>query len=209
MNNAPNIKAMGDAIQATLYHSASTDKKPNHRFCPKGETSWCKYNRAKATKEKPPSHDSMSLKLNPLVVKHLKPLYKRLAEEEKILSKCTRTATQNANESLHSVLWKYCPKEIFVSRPRLEVAAARAVPEFNMGAEAALLMRKEMEEEEIAVASVCIARKRDQRRQDQSSHQKVRNQERRKRKMESKRQAAAAKKKKKKGDKEEYEPGGY
>jgi len=60
------IAAMQEAIKATLYHCSYTDKKPNHKFCPKGEMvlvkgemkpNWCFYNRAKAVKQKPESHE--------------------------------------------------------------------------------------------------------------------------------------------------------
>ncbi|GFX41651.1 hypothetical protein TNCV_3110471 [Trichonephila clavipes] len=41
--------------------------------------------------------------------------------------------SQNANESLHSVIWSHCPKESFQSKKRLEIAVVTAVSEFNFG----------------------------------------------------------------------------
>lgn len=59
-------------------------------------------------------------------------MYQRLTDEA-LLSRCARCLTQNANESLHSVIWSKCPKEIFVSRARVETAASIAVCEYNLG----------------------------------------------------------------------------
>ncbi|KAK3910283.1 Dextranase [Frankliniella fusca] len=59
INNIPNVKAMQNAVFATLEHCSSTDQKPKHSKCPKGEDSWCFYNKAKATKEHPKSHTEM------------------------------------------------------------------------------------------------------------------------------------------------------
>ena len=44
--------------------------------------------------------------------------------------------TQNANESLHHVLWQRCPKEGFAGLATVECAAAMAAVEFNRGATA-------------------------------------------------------------------------
>lgn len=45
------IQDMKSAIMATFYHYGSTDKNPNHGMCPKGEDSWCSYQRAEASGE--------------------------------------------------------------------------------------------------------------------------------------------------------------
>ena len=51
------VEAMKKAVMASLYHCMSTDKKPQHNFCPIGIDSWCFFRRAKAKKEKPGPHD--------------------------------------------------------------------------------------------------------------------------------------------------------
>ena len=63
------------------------------------------------------------------------PVYQRLASDE-LLSRCIRGATENQNESLHSVIWRKCRKEIFISRKILEIAVSNSVAEFNMGCSA-------------------------------------------------------------------------
>jgi len=82
-----------------------TKKKPNHKKCPPAGTpkSWCFFNNAKASKEKPKSHKEMSLKLSPLVVKKVQNVYTRLSGES-LLERCSRAGTQNANESLHALV---------------------------------------------------------------------------------------------------------
>ncbi|GFU82577.1 hypothetical protein TNCV_4154471 [Trichonephila clavipes] len=39
--------------------------------------------------------------------------------------------SQNANESLHSVIWSHCQKENFQSKKRLGISVLTAVSEFN------------------------------------------------------------------------------
>ncbi|KAK3920022.1 Alpha-keto-acid decarboxylase, partial [Frankliniella fusca] len=80
--NSNDTKSMKRATLAAPYHCASTDKKPNHKFCSQGKESWCFYNRARAKKEKPDSHQSMSLKLNETVFKNILPGYERLSDDE-------------------------------------------------------------------------------------------------------------------------------
>ena len=46
--NAGNVQKMKDAVWAIYYPTISTDKKPQHKYCPKGKESWCKYNKAAA-----------------------------------------------------------------------------------------------------------------------------------------------------------------
>lgn len=108
--NTPNIHKMKTAIMASPYHCMSTDKKPQHQFCPGGDNSWCFYNKALALKQKPPKHDSsISCPLRPDVVKHILPVYERLTSET-LLRRCVNLGTQNPNESIHSAIWSKAPK---------------------------------------------------------------------------------------------------
>ncbi|GFT19931.1 uncharacterized protein TNCV_4993571 [Trichonephila clavipes] len=60
------------------------------------------------------------------------PIYQRLASNE-LLERCIRCGTQNANKSLHSMIWAKCPKEIFVNKRRVKRAVTEAVCEYNKG----------------------------------------------------------------------------
>lgn len=151
--NAPNIEAMQGAIFATLYHCASTDAKPNHDLCPHGSDSWCFYNKRKARGDKElGSHEKMPLFLNQKVFDKIFPIYKRLASDE-LMERCVRGATQNANEGLHSVVWKKVPKHIFVFMDRLFVGLIKGVGEWNMGCIGVLDLKSEVTGQAVPEAS--------------------------------------------------------
>ena len=124
------LPGMMKAVQASLMHYNSTDEQPRHHLCPEGETSWCKWQKAKAkgvvyTHKKPP--------LPAPIVKLPQPIYQRLGSLA-LLERCLGGYTQNPNESLHSTLWKLYPKELFLGRMAVDTASAIAVCHFNDGA---------------------------------------------------------------------------
>ncbi|GFX15045.1 uncharacterized protein TNCV_4898131 [Trichonephila clavipes] len=47
--NNSSVSDMRQAIWAIYCHYRSTDEEPMHHFCPIGDTSWCKYQKAVAT----------------------------------------------------------------------------------------------------------------------------------------------------------------
>ena len=51
----------------------------------------------------------------------------------KLLSQCLHDKTQNNNESLNGLIWKRCPKDVFVGRTTLELGVASAIISFNDG----------------------------------------------------------------------------
>ncbi|XP_031781279.1 uncharacterized protein LOC116416549 [Nasonia vitripennis] len=75
---------------------------------------------------------SMQVFLNQVVVENILAIYERLSNEE-LLARCTQGLTQNANKAIHSVLWKKCSKNNSSSKTRVEIAAAHAVSEYNLG----------------------------------------------------------------------------
>ncbi|XP_057341923.1 uncharacterized protein LOC130678611 isoform X1 [Microplitis mediator] len=102
------VENMKSAIMATFYHYGSSDEKPNHDMCPKGEESWCSYQRAEARGEL----DTFSHDYSPLpsdVLKAIKPIYEDLSNEN-LLSRCVGGFNQNNNESFNQLVWKICPK---------------------------------------------------------------------------------------------------
>ena len=124
------LPGMMKAVQASLLHYNSTDEQPRHHLCPEGENSWCKWQKSKAkgieyTHKRPP--------LPSAIVKLLQPIYSRLGSKT-LLERCLAGYTQNPNESLHSTVWKLCPKELFLGRMAVEIACALAVCRFNDGA---------------------------------------------------------------------------
>ena len=43
------VDKMAKAIEASLYHVAATNEKPQHDLCPHGDDSWCGYKRDRVT----------------------------------------------------------------------------------------------------------------------------------------------------------------
>lgn len=164
-HNAPDVPKMKSAIFASLFHCMSTDKKPMHSKCPVGESSWCFFQRALSKNETPRSHSMMKTVLSEAVVEKIMPVYQRLASDD-ILIKCVSAKTQNANECLHSMIWSKCPKEVFVSKKRLELSVLSAVQDFNVGCETALETLGNIDSNEFAMA---IAAKKDKRRFSQKT----------------------------------------
>ena len=113
------------AVMATFQHCTSTDDEPQHAQCPAGLDSWCFYQRTLARGDTPLSHtENVSSYLGNGVAEHVKEVYTRLSDEE-LLPRCLGRKTQNANESLHSMLWNRCPKYIFVNRNPQETVQSR------------------------------------------------------------------------------------
>ena len=79
-----------------------------------------------------PHRTNVGTPLAPDVAEHVKEVYIRLAHVD-LLKRCTLGKTQNANESLHSVVWSKCPKMIFVGLERVVSATCSAVSQFNAG----------------------------------------------------------------------------
>lgn len=128
------VPGMERAIMATYYHVTSTDQDPHHNLCPSGTDSWCPHNQALAKGEPLPPHKH---KLPPHVRVALLPIYKRLSNKE-LLERCAQGKTQNAVESMNSLIWSLQSKSQFASLRSVESAVADAVCRFNGGCKSAL-----------------------------------------------------------------------
>ena len=60
------------------------------------------------------------------------PLFERLANPD-LLSRCMKLVTSNANESLHSTVWRRAPKAKYCGKKTTEIAVALAVMSYNKG----------------------------------------------------------------------------
>ena len=127
-NHPGSITDMAQAIWASFCHTFSTDQKPRHDFCPKGDKSWCGWQRSQVTGE-PFSHKHS---LSSAIFDQVKPIYIHLSDRP-LLERCKRGATQNANESLNGLIWQMCPKQSFCISITVETAAFLAVITFNDG----------------------------------------------------------------------------
>ncbi|GFU68337.1 uncharacterized protein TNCV_1534571 [Trichonephila clavipes] len=81
----------------------STDEEPMQLFCPIGDTSWCKYQKAVAILFKHKNIEPIA------IMDEIKPIIAELSAP-KLLKKCVGGKTQNVNESFNSTVWKYCLK---------------------------------------------------------------------------------------------------
>ena len=76
----------------------------------------------------------------------IKPVFMDLSDDN-LLTKCLHGQTQNNNESLNGVIWKRCPKDVFVGRSTLEMGVASAVISFNDGQSGILKVMENLENE--------------------------------------------------------------
>ncbi|CAN7950047.1 unnamed protein product [Ixodes pacificus] len=129
LRNNSDVKEMQRAVMATFYHITSTDEEPHHDLCPPGPLSWCRHRAAEAEERPQPVH---KYKLASHIAAALLPVYQRLSEPQ-LLERCKGGKTQNAAESLHSVIWSILPKEEHASLIAAETAVSTAICRFNSG----------------------------------------------------------------------------
>ena len=141
-DNPNDIEMMRKRIFAILFHYSSSDEHPKHVHCPPGDKSWCFWQRAVAHGKEPGTHKDHET-LGVEIGKKMVPIFQRLTDEE-LLKRCSRKKTQNANESLHNLIWKLCPKAVFVNRKTMKTAVALACSQFSIGASFRQLLCKAM-----------------------------------------------------------------
>lgn len=125
------VYAMKKNIIATLTHNVESSSLENqHRFCPTGENSWCKWQQDKATGTKTYKPNNI---LTMVFLEILRPVFMKLSES-KLLGRCIRGATQNRNECINSLVCIRCPKHKFHSAKVVRFAVASAVCHFHAGA---------------------------------------------------------------------------
>ena len=110
-----------------MHNTNFDDAETRNRYCPKNIDSWCKYQKNILTGEKT-YQDYVNLPVP--IKKEVEPISKDLSSET-LLSKCLDGLTQNISESLNALIWKKCPKDVYVSRNIIETGVASAVFEFN------------------------------------------------------------------------------
>lgn len=126
---------MRNAIWAIYFHIRSTDTEPLHTFCPTDESTWCKYQQAVANG----TVDSFKHEVTVFaaIMDAIKPVFNVLSHPT-LITRCLGAFTQNANESLNSMIWQLCPKTSGCGRRIAEIAVYEAVIIFNEGRRARL-----------------------------------------------------------------------
>lgn len=136
-----NLTEMRKAVWAVYFHTRSTDSEPLHTFCPSGSESWCGYNKniACGNVNKFVHKKSISTSVMDLI----KPIFSDLSHP-KLLCRCLGGKTQNNNESLNSLIWKFCPKTQGVGRRIVEIATNEALIIFNDGNQGKINVMEEL-----------------------------------------------------------------
>ncbi|KAH7955975.1 hypothetical protein HPB52_005308 [Rhipicephalus sanguineus] len=117
------VEDMKKAVMATFHNVSSTDAEPHHELCPSGARSWCRHRAAEAEGKPQLPH---TYNLPNKVVEALRPVYQRLFDPQ-LQARCSGNKTQNAAESLHSVIWSLISKQQHASHFTVEVAVHEAV----------------------------------------------------------------------------------
>ena len=117
-------EAMRTATIAILHHNSDP---PDHRYCPTGERSWCRWKREPAVDHTPPTN-----LLPPAIVELIRPVFEALTDV-RLLQGVRRCLTQNQNESFHNVLWRYIHKELPQTQSCIALGLNLAILQFNRG----------------------------------------------------------------------------
>lgn len=124
------LSDMRKAVWAIYFHTRSSDSEPLHSFCPTGNESWCRYNKAIASGIVEQFVHKNILPNSTMDV--MKPIFNDLSHP-KLLSRCLGGKTQNNNESINSLIWKLCPKIQGAGKRIVEISTNEAVILFNDG----------------------------------------------------------------------------
>ena len=82
------------AIQCHMIEDTSMSLEKQHRHCPKGKNTWCKFWADKRNNTNTYDH---SKRLPEVFMKELDPIFERLSDES-LLTRCLQGLTQNQNE---------------------------------------------------------------------------------------------------------------
>ena len=101
--------------------------KQRHLFCPRTESSWCKWQSDQIT-----AKEAYKTKISkPSAIKTLmKPIFVDLSNNF-LLEKCFHHKTQNVNESFNGWIWNRCPKSVYCSNKIIKIGVCSAIITFN------------------------------------------------------------------------------
>ena len=108
--------SMKKSILTMLWHCTDmSDNQEIHAFCPSEPNSLYKYCQNGGSEDCKSSVNLPKVIKDPLV-----PIFLDLRDEN-LLSRCLERTKQNPNEAFNQIIWKKCPKNIFISRHVLEI----------------------------------------------------------------------------------------
>ena len=127
--NSGDLNKMKTRIWAIVYHmikDESSSLEEQHKLCPKGEDTWCKFWKDRTSYKE-------DNRLPSVFIEELKPIFIRLTNDD-LLKRCLQGQTQNRNESVNGQLWSRCPKSKYCGKRRVIIAVCETVGVFNTGA---------------------------------------------------------------------------
>ena len=110
------------SLRLLLDHAAG-----DHSGCPTGENSWCRWNRPFSS-----ATPATLTTFTAIDIQKVQEAFNIYATTE-FCSHLTLGLTQNANESLHNMIWSLCSKNKYVSPQSIRISTAIAVVTFNEG----------------------------------------------------------------------------
>ena len=144
------VEDLRNSILSSYYHATSTDAEPRHTHC---DTSFCWVKQAVRDGTRPVSHSKKDLYLAHLSLELRKGIFQVYIElmRPDLLKRCLQKRTQNANESLHSKLWRRCLKVKDCKLDRVRFCAWDTVLMHNFrAARGSLLARFGLSPEEVS-----------------------------------------------------------
>ncbi|GFW66982.1 protein C15orf41 homolog [Trichonephila clavipes] len=151
--NLSSVKDVRQVIWAIFVHKISTDKNPQHGFCPSGPDTWCHYKKAQL--ENKVYHHKHKLLV--AVVEAMRPIFRDLSDPE-LMKKCLHGSTQNPNESINNVILSCVPKKTLVHIKTLSFGTYDAIASFNKGNATKLDILKKLNIEPGYYATCCMER---------------------------------------------------
>ena len=130
-DNKGDAAAMSRATMAILKHYSDRSLDEQHEDCPDGEGSWCKY-KSGLESTSPSAYLPIKNPIAPALYDVLLPTFTALSDQ-RLLRACQAAKSQNANESLHGVIWSLCPKDLYHSPQEVSFGINLAVMVFNNG----------------------------------------------------------------------------
>ena len=123
------VYSMKKNIIAILNHSVKSEPAKQHRFCPPGESSWCKWQQHAATGTSTYNDNDC---LPGVFLEVLRPTFMTLSDA-KLLERCLLGTTQNPNECVNCMVWVRCPKHKHHGVKVVRCAVASAVCQYHSG----------------------------------------------------------------------------
>lgn len=120
---------MRKEILETYWHKVSIDENLQHNFCLSSWWWWKAREKDEEENNEDLEHDPT---LDELVAEKIFLIYEDLSRED-LLQRCLGGYTQNAHESLSSVIWKFAPKHVHSGLETVEIAAYIGVSIFDKG----------------------------------------------------------------------------